>query len=74
MWQLGSLHFASDGEAYIYQGIHVSITGIRGILVPPLALLIKMFLGFKVLFLICTGMILLAGFLMYREIEPESKT
>ncbi len=69
MWQLGSLHFAEPGEAYIYQGIHVSITGIRGILVPQLALLVKFLFGFKVLFVSCSALIAFAVLLMAMEIR-----
>jgi len=74
MWQLGSLHFAGDGEAYMYQGIHVSITGIRGILVPHAALLIKSLFGFRALFGLCACMILLAVSLMYKEARSRPKT
>ena len=35
-WNIGHLHFAQSDEAEIYMGIHVSLTGIRG-LVAPLA-------------------------------------
>ncbi len=67
MWQLGSLHFAKTGNAYIYQGIHVSITGIRGILVPPLGYAIKILFGIQALFCFCSALIILAVVLMYKE-------
>jgi len=35
-WNIGHLHFARSDEAEIYMGIHVSLTGLRG-LVAPLA-------------------------------------
>lgn len=33
-WNLGHLHFAGRHEADLYMGIHVALTGLRGILMP----------------------------------------
>ncbi len=33
-WNLGHLHFAKPEEAEMYMGIHVSLTGLRGIVAP----------------------------------------
>lgn len=33
-WTIGHLHFAQRAQAEIYMGIHVSLTGIRGLLSP----------------------------------------
>ncbi len=33
-WNLGHLHFAKPEEAEMYMGIHVSLTGLRGIIAP----------------------------------------
>ena len=33
-WNIGHLHFAQREKAEIYMGIHVSLTGIRGLLAP----------------------------------------
>ncbi len=33
-WNLGHLHFARPEEAEIYMGIHVSLTGLRGLIAP----------------------------------------
>ncbi|MHC5110721.1 MAG: hypothetical protein ACYTHJ_12695 [Planctomycetota bacterium] len=33
-WHIGHLHFASGDEAEIYMGIHVFLTGVRGMIAP----------------------------------------
>ena len=33
-WNLGHLHFAEPQKAEIYMGIHVSLTGVRGLIAP----------------------------------------
>lgn len=33
-WNLGHNDFASDGQSTLYMGIHVSLTGLRGLLAP----------------------------------------
>jgi len=33
-WQLGHLHFAKSDQAEVYMGIHVFLTGLRGLIAP----------------------------------------
>jgi hypothetical protein len=33
-WNIGHLHFAEDDKAELYMGIHVSLTGLRGLVAP----------------------------------------
>jgi MFS family permease len=39
-WYIGHLHFAEDDKAELYMGIHVSLTGLRGLLAPLLGTLL----------------------------------
>jgi len=39
-WNIGHLHFAAPHEAEVYMGIHVSLTGLRGMLAPLLGTLL----------------------------------
>lgn len=39
-WNLGHLHFADSADAEVYMGIHVSLTGLRGLIMPGLGMLI----------------------------------
>jgi hypothetical protein len=44
-WNLGHLHFAAPAKAEIYMGIHVFLTGLRGIVAPFLGTLLYMTIG-----------------------------
>lgn len=44
-WNLGHLHFAKGHTAELYMGIHVALTGVRGITKPFLALLLSYLFG-----------------------------
>ena len=37
-WNIGHLHFGESGEAEVYMGIHVFLTGLRGLLAPLLGM------------------------------------
>jgi hypothetical protein len=39
-WNLGHLHFARHEDAEVYMGIHVSLTGVRGLLLPGAGMLL----------------------------------
>lgn len=43
-WNLGHNDFSNDHRATLYMGIHVTLTGIRGLLMPPLGVLFYEFL------------------------------
>lgn len=38
-WNLGHNDFASRGQAQHYMGVHVTLTGVRGLIAPPLGML-----------------------------------
>lgn len=39
-WNLGHTDFASLGRAQHYMGVHVTLTGVRGVIAPPLGVLL----------------------------------
>jgi len=39
-WNLGHTDFASSGRAQHYMGVHVTLTGVRGMLAPPAGMLV----------------------------------
>lgn len=47
-WNLGHLHFAKPQDAEVYMGIHVSLTGLRGIILPGVGMLIWQLAGWMV--------------------------
>lgn len=47
-WHLGHLHFAKPEEAELYMGIHVSLTGLRGLIAPLLGMWLYQLIGWPV--------------------------
>ena len=44
-WNLGHLHFARSDEAEVYMGIHVFLTGLRGLIAPAVGMLLWTLVG-----------------------------
>jgi hypothetical protein len=44
-WNIGHLHFAQGEEAEVYMGIHVSLTGLRGVVAPVLGMFLWQVMG-----------------------------
>lgn len=47
-WHLGHLHFARPDRAEIYMGVHVSLTGLRGLIVPFCGIWLYQIIGWRV--------------------------
>lgn len=45
-WNIGHLHFAREHQAELYMGIHVALTGVRGLLMPLLGWTANLYLGY----------------------------
>jgi MFS transporter len=66
-WNLGPIHFArEERDSPDYMAVHVTLTGLRAIIGPALALGAKYFLGLRAGFAVSAGLYLLAAILMYR--------
>lgn len=70
-WTLGSMHFARGRDASAFQGMHVAMTGVRGLLAPSLGYAIYRLLGPAAVFAMSTGLFTAAGFLMLRHDRDE---
>ncbi len=66
-WSMSSLVFAGDEDGALYQGIHVTLTGFRGLLGPLLGLLIMQTMGWTAAFWIAAGLLFVASALMQRQ-------
>jgi hypothetical protein len=69
-WFLGHLHFSQDEDAEVYMGIHVSLTGIRGLVAPLGGMLLWQLIGWPV-WLIGLSLSLLAMMLFRRMAVTE---
>ncbi len=60
-WNVGSISFAPAGEGSRYQGIHVAMVGIRGLLGPVIGLTAYRVFGMNQVFLLACVLLLLAS-------------
>lgn len=65
-WTMGSISFAGDEDAAMYQSVHISITGIRGLIAPVFGLIVYKMLGITAVFVISFIFELTASFCSYR--------
>jgi len=70
-WNIGHLHFAEDDKAELYMGIHVSLTGLRGLIAPFLGSALYMLVGWWV-FMIGVGVCGL-GFMIFSRLAREER-
>jgi MFS family permease len=66
-WNMSSLYFAPEGQTATYQGLHISLTAIRGLFAPVIGNLILTFSGYTDAFLVSAGCFLTAGLLHLRR-------
>jgi len=72
-YNLGHLHFAHPDQAEIYMGIHVTLSGLRGLVMPGLGVLLWDWIGWPVWLIACLFSFL--GFLGYSGLAlTESPT
>lgn len=69
-WNLGHLHFAGKHDADLYMGIHVTLTGVRGIIMPFVGLLAYRYAGWAAML----GPVLLAavGLWLFERLARDS--
>ena len=61
-WNVGSISFAPDGQGGHYQGIHVALVGIRGLIGPAVGFVVLRLLGFREVFVLAALIFLAASF------------
>jgi MFS family permease len=69
VWGIGSSYFAPAHEAARYHSVHITLTGIRGIIAPPIGVLLYNLRGFNLTFSICLCFEALAIYIMWRSIK-----
>lgn len=68
-WSIGHLDFAPPHEADLYTGVHVGLTGLRGLLIPPISAMIYAALG-SVSFVFAIGLSLVA-LVLFRRMRDD---
>jgi len=72
-WNMSSLHFAPEGQAATYQGLHITMTALRGLFAPILGNLLFTFSGYTDTFLVSAGCFITAGLLHLRRHQQRNE-
>ncbi len=71
-WNMSSIHFAGNEDASMYQSLHITITGIRGLFAPVLGILAKNYLGIYGAFFMSFCFFATASVFSYRDYKAYS--
>jgi len=66
-WAISTIELAKHGTPQQYQAIHLTFTGIRGLIVPPLGYLLLVTVPMTWIFVLSFCLFLCAGLLMLRD-------
>ncbi|MEA2096840.1 MAG: MFS transporter [Candidatus Cloacimonadota bacterium] len=64
-WNMSSIFFAGDDDVSMYQSVHVTLTGLRALIVPFMGYLILRYFGVRVVFIVSISMFWIASLLSY---------
>ncbi len=80
-WNMGSIAFAPPGQGGHYQGVHVALVGIRGLLGPAIGFVVLRLSGYREVFVLAAAIFLAAaassallGRWLHRRGHPASGT
>lgn len=65
-WNISSIYFAGEDDVSMYQSVHVTLTGLRGIVMPGLGLFLMKLFGVKAVFGLSAFFFLSASILSYQ--------
>jgi hypothetical protein len=75
-WNMSSLHFAPAGQEATYQGLHVTLTAVRGLLAPLIGSVVLQEFGYTAPFILSSCLFVLSGVLFltrYSRSGPQSR-
>jgi len=72
-WNISSIYFAGNEDVAMYQGLHVTLTGIRGLFAPFLGYAILELLGMKAVFFTSMFMLMLSSYLNFLQFKTSQK-
>lgn len=64
-WNISSIFFAGENDVSMYQSVHVTLTGLRALVVPFIGYLLLRYFGVRVVFIVSFSMFWLASILSY---------
>ena len=65
-WSISSICFAGDEDVSMYQSVHVSLTGLRGLFAPFLGLVVMKIFGIRAVFMLAFSLFVFASFLSFK--------
>ena len=65
-WNISSICFAGDEDVSMYQSVHVTLTGLRGLIMPGIGFFLLKFFGIRTVFFSAFIIFLLASALSYQ--------
>jgi MFS family permease len=71
-WNLGTIYFAKNNDVSMYQSVHVALTGVRGLIIPPLGFIILKTLGMQSVFIVSFLAFIIASMISFREFKKNS--
>ncbi len=66
-WNMSSIFFAGAQDAAIYQSVHVTLTGVRGLLAPVLGFALLRMISIESVFIVAAGFLAMASFMSFRD-------
>lgn len=72
-WNMSSIYFAGHEDAAMYQSVHVTLTGVRGIIAPGLGLVLMKLLGIRAVFVVAAAFLLTASLISFRDHRRRMK-
>jgi len=66
-WNMSSIFFAGKEDASMYQSVHVTMTGIRGLIAPILGFALLKIMGINSVFYVAAGFLVLASVMSLRD-------
>ena len=66
-WNIGSIYFAEPNREVAYQSVHLTMTGVRGIIAPVIGWMIMSFADFHTAFVVSAVIFIIAAYLMSRS-------
>lgn len=66
-WNMSSIYFAGKDDASMYQSVHVTMTGIRGLIAPMLGFALLRIFNITAVFVVAAGFLAWAAIISYRD-------
>ncbi len=66
-WNMSSIFFAGNEDAAMYQSVHVTLTGVRGMIAPVLGFVLLRVFGIESVFWVASGFLAMASLMSFRD-------